>query len=432
MKYRLAEQLQYSIFVNSKAAPALSVIRSRLPKCVQDLCVDVSMSELAGMRQLQQTVERLANRVSCVSTELETEKCSMLLVGCHYNSAHEIPLVPQVLTGYFFFTFKRNIATLEQERAGIDEKLANASDRVRKLIQRPSGEKLISGLIEMNENVPWLMKTVAPWSLEKLTECRKQVSSLIAQQDEAMGKVFLGCSRPPPPKLLSVVAAKAGLKLASAKQATKKALSSVPLLGSVFATSEEESKVLQEQLDAITIEGRPPANEAEWKQVLEVIRFEAALESFHQLVQKEGWPEEALYDCVGEQKQQRIVRSSALESLGQAVCMKELCASLDIADEIESACACSILDARRGIITSQIQRIAEDLVDAKVVTELSRSFSAEAQSALIRFSQIAGKAKFSRSSQPSKMTARQRRHRQEYLDAFDRCVRYIPVRTEDE
>jgi hypothetical protein len=45
--------------------------------------VDVSVSELAGMRQLQQTVERLANRVSCVCTEVENEKCLLLQVSSH-------------------------------------------------------------------------------------------------------------------------------------------------------------------------------------------------------------------------------------------------------------------------------------------------------------------------------------------------------------
>ena len=55
-----------------------------------------------------------------------------------------------------------------------------------------------------------------------------------------------------------------------------------------------------------------------------------------------------------------------------------------------------------------------------------RSFSVDAQSALIRFAQIAGKARFTRNSQPSKMTQRQRRRRQEYLEAFDQCCRFIP------
>lgn len=69
------------VLVTSKNAPALSVLRGRLPASVQELCVDVSMSELAGMRQLQKTVERLANRVSVANTEMETRKCEFLQVS---------------------------------------------------------------------------------------------------------------------------------------------------------------------------------------------------------------------------------------------------------------------------------------------------------------------------------------------------------------
>ena len=68
------------VLVTSKGAPALSVLRERLPKCVQELCVDVSMSESTGMRQLQQTVERLADRVSCISTDIQEEQCQLLQV----------------------------------------------------------------------------------------------------------------------------------------------------------------------------------------------------------------------------------------------------------------------------------------------------------------------------------------------------------------
>lgn len=69
------------VLVTSKNANALNVLRGRLPQSVQDLCVDVSMSELQGMRQLQQTVERLATRVSVACADIETEKCSLLQVG---------------------------------------------------------------------------------------------------------------------------------------------------------------------------------------------------------------------------------------------------------------------------------------------------------------------------------------------------------------
>ena len=69
------------VLVTSKGAPALSVLRGRLPPSLQELCVDVSMSESMGMRQLQQTVERLANRVCWASSARESSRCESLMVS---------------------------------------------------------------------------------------------------------------------------------------------------------------------------------------------------------------------------------------------------------------------------------------------------------------------------------------------------------------
>jgi hypothetical protein len=68
------------VLVTSKGAPALSVLRERLPSSVRDLVVDVSMSESVGMRQLQKTVERLANKVSWVNAAREEGRCETLKV----------------------------------------------------------------------------------------------------------------------------------------------------------------------------------------------------------------------------------------------------------------------------------------------------------------------------------------------------------------
>ena len=70
------------VLVTSKGAPALAVLRDRLPPTLQELCVDVSMSESMGMRQLQQTVERLANRVCWANSARESSRCESLLVRC--------------------------------------------------------------------------------------------------------------------------------------------------------------------------------------------------------------------------------------------------------------------------------------------------------------------------------------------------------------
>jgi hypothetical protein len=69
------------VLVTSNKSPALSVLRHRLPSCVQELCVDVSMSESEGMRHLQQAVERLAMRIASVNAEMENQKYLYLKVS---------------------------------------------------------------------------------------------------------------------------------------------------------------------------------------------------------------------------------------------------------------------------------------------------------------------------------------------------------------
>ena len=325
---------------------------------------------------------------------------------------------------------QRNIEALENERCEIDSRLAEASDRKRMLIQKPDGQKLVNGLVKLIEETPWLMKTVASWDTERLVKFRDLLSSLAdRQQNEGMTRVFLGCPSPPSSELISLVSAKAGMPLSSLKLATTKLLASVPLLGSAFSSGQES--VVQGQMATIEIDGRLPTTPEDWKLVLQVLRFEEAIAKFHQnhvehLVKTEGWPEKEIYDRVGPQRQQRIICKKLLSVFSQVLDLRKLSATLNVSQEVEDASECYALDGRRSLIATQIQSLAEDLVDARVVTELGRTFSPEAQSALIKFSQIAARAKFNRASQPSSMSTRQRRHRQEYLDAFDRCVRYIP------
>lgn len=53
-----------------------------------------------GMRQLQQTVERLAVRVSVASADIETEKCSLLQV-CYVE---ELMRVLDLTVSFLFLT----------------------------------------------------------------------------------------------------------------------------------------------------------------------------------------------------------------------------------------------------------------------------------------------------------------------------------------
>jgi Uncharacterized conserved protein (DUF2075) len=69
------------VLVTSKNASSLSVIRNRLPRLIQELCVDVSNSESNGVRQLQQTVERLSHRLTQPPSAMETDPRVDLQVG---------------------------------------------------------------------------------------------------------------------------------------------------------------------------------------------------------------------------------------------------------------------------------------------------------------------------------------------------------------
>ena len=76
------------VLVTSKNSPALRVLRYRLPKTVQELCVDVSSSESEGMRHLQQTVEKLAIRIASVNTDIEYQKYLYLKVRLYLFSTN--------------------------------------------------------------------------------------------------------------------------------------------------------------------------------------------------------------------------------------------------------------------------------------------------------------------------------------------------------
>ena len=83
------------------------------------------MSELSGMRQLQQTVERLANRVSCAgaSGDLQADKCSFL---------------------------REQIQQLENEVATIDEKLLEHNTRVSSLLRQKDGKQFVDLSLELS------------------------------------------------------------------------------------------------------------------------------------------------------------------------------------------------------------------------------------------------------------------------------------------
>lgn len=383
------------VLVTSKNAHALAVLRERLPVTVRDLCVDISMSELSGMRQLQQTVERLANRISMVSGELEAQKCEFL---------------------------RTKISEMETEIDSIDEKISEKSVSVRELLLKPDGHRFSSLSLELIEAVPWLMRTVSQWTLQEIKALRDTVRDLVLE-DGDVGRHVTGFERPPSDALIAKAAARAGESIHVLTASAKSAAASLPVFGTLTGLKEKEQRT-ETELQGLKVRGVSPSTKADWATVVRALRYAQSFCKFETTIWKENeyknaWPQ---FSTV---KSNENLRDLA-DKLDKAVEVKTLAIQLDVDDEIEAAAQCRTQDMQRSVLVSHTQKMAEDLVDATVLVELSRSFSAEAQSALIRFAQIAGRARFGRSSSGVRMTQRQRRRRQEYLAAFDQCCRFIP------
>jgi hypothetical protein len=380
------------VLVTSKNANALNVLRDRLPKSIQELCVDVTMSELQGMHQLQQTVERLAIRVSATSSDVESKKCRLL---------------------------HRSIKELEAQLTDLDERLTTQSESLRYRLHQPTGVKLMEQSSYLIRTAPWLMKTLPLLNIDALELLSNGLKALNLDKNNAILNVG-GFQSPPPKALVSLALAKSGSSLSSLMNATRNVVASLPIVGAMM---DGQMHQLTEKLSNIRIDNRLPQTDGDWKTVADALNYSLAVHSFQEkswmpMVKGQGWPETFFDD-----------QATTLDMTGlleKAVEVKRLQIALDAETEIETISKLREMDAYRARLSTQIQHHSEELADAAVVAELSRSISPDAQSALIRFSQIAGAAKFSKCAKPSKLTQRQRRRRQEYLDAFDRCVRQIP------
>ncbi|CAJ1931682.1 unnamed protein product [Cylindrotheca closterium] len=382
------------VLVTSKNAPALSVLRERLPSSVQELCVDVSKSESSGLRQLRQTVERLANRISAASVEIECQKAELL---------------------------KTNIDELEARLESIDSSIRTQSDNVRNVLHGADGIKLAEWAAKLMADAPWLLVSLEEVSTKELKSVLNQLKELEVK-DESILSVQHFC-QPPDSRLVSMALAKSGSSVSSVlSQASRNWVSSLPVLGSISGMEAQQNQ-LQEQLEHITLNGVKPSSNDDWDIVAKALKRSQLVSHFKDgawdyRVKKHGWPS---FDFA---KTKKV--STCIKVIQMALDMKQLEASLSLAAEVQKATQCRSLDFQRGRLQSQIRRQAEELVDTAVVAELSKSFSPDAESALIRFAQIAGASKFGKTAKQSKMTQRQRRRRQEYLDAFDKCCRFIP------
>lgn len=343
------------------------------------------MSELVGMRQLQQTVERLANRIAA---------CDAVLEGQRFNY------------------LQKTIDDHNAELQALDKEISKYSLQIREVINHPDGQQLMELLTRLVDEAPWLMETIARWSPNEVARLRARVGQVVLDSDDPILSVT-GLPRKPTAALVSLCSRRAGSKFACIHDGAREVLASLPLVGHHIVQGTNE---LEETLSQIRLYGGRPESSNDWAIVYDALVRTSSIDSLRQAFWEKEWP-----PLTDESLRQ------VYKLLQQAELAKQLSWRLNIFDHIKLAGICRQHDAKRSLLNNTIQSLAVDLVNTTVVAELSRSFPVEAQSALIRFAQIAGKTKFSaKSSQPSRMSQRQRRKRQEYLDAFDKCCRFIP------
>jgi hypothetical protein len=318
--------------------------------------------------------------------------------------------------------FQKNILSLEDQLHKLDGRLSQQSDKIRELLNSEHGGQMVDRTLQLlQSSSPWLAQAALTWDSKKLRALAENVSDLIVQESDPRYSVS-GFKKPPDPALVTLCSSKAGSLISGLTASSMHLVSTLPLIGSASRLDQRFAK-LQNDASLLRIRGEIPTTQNDWSFVADALKLARAVHTFRIQVwgpirRRYSLPDVDFFD------QERV--NDLHGCLRVALELTSLLSQLDAKQELIDAAECRALDQRRSTISLQLQRLAEELVNATVVSELSRSFSPEAQSALIQFSQLAGKARFARSSQPSKMTQRQRRKRQEYLDAFDRCCRFIP------
>jgi len=301
----------------------------------------------------------------------------------------------------------------------MNQNLTTESCNIRELLQQAEGRKLAEKSSHLIQNAPWIMKMLPSWDIETVESICRRLQQLQLEKSDPICTVS-GFESPPPKALISLALAKSGSALSSLVNATRNAVATLPLVGSIM---DVQLQRIHEELENLKLNGRSPVTSHDWKIVSEALKRDAAIFTFEEevwipYVKNKGWPERSFREHGAMQEM--------IEVFETAVEVKRLQNTLSVKEKTEDIAKCRELDELRHRLTEQIRHHSQELVDAAVITQLSNNFTPDAQSALIRFSQIAGAAKFSKSSKPSKMTQRQRRRRQEYLDAFDKCSRFIP------
>lgn len=315
------------------------------------------------------------------------------------------------------------IDSLEKHWNQIDDAISSHRQRVYQVLKHPDGQRFVEIAVELLESMPWLMSTIASWTPYQVMQLRDRIQPLVLRVgDPIIDVAHIPMS--PSNALISLAASYAQKKVHVLSTATKKAVAGIPVLGS-WTGMDRHTQETEHLLSQIRICRRQvPETPEDWSLVEGALRRAQKLYQFGQgewksYERSHSWPDAATF-CSDHDRLRGL-----FVNIEKAVEMKQIAWKLNLDDMIAAALHCQSLDTQRFDAAKRIQELSEALVNATVVAELNRSFSDEALSALIHFSQIAGKAKFQKSNLP-KMSQRQRRHRQEYLHAFDQCCRYIP------
>ena len=350
------------------------------------------------MQQLQQTVERLAEKVS-----LGIDKSDL----CSSLSQH--------------------IKTIEADIAAIDSKLESFHRRKSTILQSSNGHDLIEQGVGLIEKAPWLVSTVSEWEDTRLMDFIEIVECLSTElpgYDDVSG---YASNAPPSSSLIAGAAARAGGFVSSITGGAVHAVSSLPLIGS-FTGARSYYDHKERELSEITFSGSAPSSKEEWSIVHSVLVQNSQHWSLYDskisdLIDKEDWPRDEIYD---DTKERLCFKDSFVDLVRTAGRIRKLQAKTLRQKDFDQPYEAQKLEAQRTKLKQRLEDLDNRLVEARVITQLSSMFSPEAQSALIQFAQLAGKSKFRSNAQASRLTARQQRHRQAYLFAFEKCVRYIP------
>ena len=378
------------VLVTSKGAPALSVLRSRLPEALQSLCVDVSMSESSGLRQLQTTVERLVDKVAMTTANKER---------------HEL--------------LENAIKNIEEKIHELDEHMLSSTNDIRKLLDNDDGKVLMDLTTSLLQESPWILEATKKWSVHEIRKFRLKLESLAKEKHPDV----TGFVAPPSDLLISFVASEAGRHISSIKLGARSIMSSIPVLGNLtgVALSDDQAR---EELANLKLRERSPATKHEWEYVLRALEYSRDLhllqETWSENHRLRDWP---MIDFLGDAQTELRRAHEIFEKVEKKRSIEIL---LRVNDFLKDLPESESISVRRKTLTNQLQQLRKELAEASVISVLSESFSPESQSALIKFAQIAAQAKFTKVTQVNRMTKRQQRKREEYLDAFDQCCRFIP------